>query len=127
SGTSNEYGQLGDGTTTGRNLPLDISGLANAISVSAGYRTPVPFLVTASPAAGDATIKAILVTARQSTASPPSSYSRNPHSCPSPDCKIIPCLTSVPTAGIVSARGSSVRESSCPRWCGDCIVPRWTA
>ena len=35
---SNEYGQLGDGTTTDRNTPVEVSGLTNVIAISCGNR-----------------------------------------------------------------------------------------
>ncbi len=34
---NNNYGQLGDGTTTRRNTPVDVSGITNAVQVSCGY------------------------------------------------------------------------------------------
>lgn len=33
---SNDYGQLGDGTTTSRPTPVEVSGISNAVQVSAG-------------------------------------------------------------------------------------------
>ena len=33
----NEYGQLGDGTTTDRNAPVQVSGLSEVIAIEGGY------------------------------------------------------------------------------------------
>jgi len=35
----NAYGQLGDGTTTQRNTPVQVSGLTNVVAVEAGTIT----------------------------------------------------------------------------------------
>ena len=48
---ANDYGQLGDGTTTGRYTPVTVSGITNAVAVAAGEDHTVALL-------SDGTVKA---------------------------------------------------------------------
>ena len=48
----NSSGQLGDGTTTNRPTPVQVTGISTATAIAAGWAIPAPSSPTAPPAAG---------------------------------------------------------------------------
>ena len=67
----NDYGQLGDGTTTNGATPVPVAGIRPAAAIAPAATTPAPSSPTAPSAAGATTPTASSATARRWTARTP--------------------------------------------------------
>jgi hypothetical protein len=102
----NSNGQLGDNTVTTRNLPVPVSGLANAVDIGAYSVHTCACSTTAPASAGATTPPARSATAPTSPASPRPPSSASPTSTPSLPATDTPACCSPTTPQVLGRRSN---------------------